>query len=921
MNVVEDFLMHYGTKRHSGRYPWGSGDNPYQHSGDFLSRVETLRKEGWSETPENIMKEFGISTGEYRIAKSQAKAERAAMRYETAKAMKGDGYTNDQIAEKLGLPGESSVRLLLDEGAQMRRTKARATADTLKKYVDEHGMTDVGIGVEQELGVSREKLKEALTILEMEGYAVYGGGIPQVTNPGKQSNQMVLCPPGTEAKDIYNFENVHMYNGDRSRDGGKTFEKPFKYPESMDSKRLQVVYAEEGGTDRDGLIELRRGVQDLSLGDSVYSQVRILVDGTHYLKGMAVYADDLPDGVDVRFNTNKSKGTPVINPDPKGKSVLKPITGDPDNPFGAAIKENGGQSYYEDAKGEKHLSLINKTREEGEWTKYRDKLPSQFLSKQSYSMVKKQLDLAVADKKLEFETYLELTNPAVKRNLLSSFAEDCDSTAEHLNAAALPGQKWHVILPVPSMKSTEVYAPQYENGTKVALVRYPHGGTFEIPILTVNNKNKAAKAMIGTDSTDAICINHDVAMRLSGADFDGDTAMVIPTHDPEGKVRVTNREPLPGLVNGFDPDLDFGEHPGMKYMSKGAVQREMGQITNLIADMTLIGASDSELERAVKHSMVVIDAYKHKYDYKKSEREFGIAELRKKYQGHIDPETGRERGGAGTIITRAKSQTSVPERKGQPKINQKGKDWYDPNRPEGALIYQQSGRTKTTVLKDGTVKEEPKLVKSTRMAETDDAMTLVSDYREPRELLYANYANSMKALANSARLELVTTERLKYDASAAKEYAPEVEHLTSQLRQAKSNAPKEREAQRIANSKVEAKKQDNPEMTKKEIKKASQQALTEARVAVGAKRWPIDISPREWEAIQKGAISDSMLTEILRFADGEQVRSYATPFEHNELSPARKAKIKAMSKSTYTIAEIAAAVGASPATVSKYLGE
>lgn len=26
------FLIHYGTPRHSGRYPWGSGKDPYQSS-------------------------------------------------------------------------------------------------------------------------------------------------------------------------------------------------------------------------------------------------------------------------------------------------------------------------------------------------------------------------------------------------------------------------------------------------------------------------------------------------------------------------------------------------------------------------------------------------------------------------------------------------------------------------------------------------------------------------------------------------------------------------------------------------------------------------------------------------------------------------------------------------------------------------
>ena len=48
--VALDILMHVGIKRRSGRYPWGSGDNPYQHSGDFLSRVEELRNQKYTFT-------------------------------------------------------------------------------------------------------------------------------------------------------------------------------------------------------------------------------------------------------------------------------------------------------------------------------------------------------------------------------------------------------------------------------------------------------------------------------------------------------------------------------------------------------------------------------------------------------------------------------------------------------------------------------------------------------------------------------------------------------------------------------------------------------------------------------------------------------------------------------------------------------
>lgn len=326
----------------------------------------------------------------------------------------------------------------------------------------------------------------------MEGYPVYGGRVDQITNPGKKTTLRVICPPGTEHKEIYDFENINSLKDYVSHDDGETFDPKFVYPKSMDSKRLQIRYSEDGGELKDGVVEIRRGVDDLSLGESHYAQVRILVDGSHYIKGMAVYSDDLPDGVDVMFNTNKKKGTPKMD-------VLKPIKDDPDNPFGSLIKEGvndpdnptsvkGGQSYYYDKNGKKQLSLINKRAEEGDWGEWADKLPSQFLSKQSRTLIKKQLNLAAADKQSEFDEICSLTNPTVKKALLKSFADDCDAAAVHLQAAALPRQKYQVILPLTSIKDNEVYAPNYKNGETVALVRYPHGGTFEIPVLTVNNK-------------------------------------------------------------------------------------------------------------------------------------------------------------------------------------------------------------------------------------------------------------------------------------------------------------------------------------------------------------------------------------------------------------------------------------------------
>lgn len=929
-HIAEDILMHYGMPRRSGRYPWGSGDDPYQHgSRDFLGRIEELKKQGWTETPENIHKEFGLTTSQYRTEKALAKNERRALNVATAKSLKEDGLGDSEIGRRMGV-NESTVRSWLNQESETRMNQAKKTSDFIKKQIDEKGFIDVGSGVERELNISRERLNQSLELLEREGYPVYGGRIPQATNKGKFTTVKVVCPPGTEHKDIYeafNNNKVKSLNEYTSHDGGDTFDK-YVPPKSFDSKRLKIRYAEEGGVDKDGVIEIRRGVDDLSLGNSRYAQVRILVDGTHYLKGMAVYSDDMPDGVDVIFNTNKSKGTPALGS--KNNTVLKTIKDDPDNPFGALIKA-GGQSYYIDKDGKRQLSPINKTREQGDWDEWQDALPSQFLSKQSRSLAKKQLDLAAADKMAEYDEICSLTNPTVKKHLLKSFSDDCDAAAVHLKAAALPGQKYHVIIPINSLNDNEVYAPGYEAGTKLALVRYPHGGTFEIPILTVNNKNPDGKKIIGPTSIDAIGINKNIADRLSGADFDGDTVMCIPTHDKSGKVKIVSTPELKGL-KGFDPKLKYAyskediESGSAKIMKN--TQTEMGIISNLITDMTLQGASNDELAAAVRHSMVVIDAEKHKLNYKQSEIDNNISALKKTYQRHVDADGNVRAGGASTLISRAKGETAIIKRQGTPQINIKGKSWYDPNKPEGALIYKTADDATYEVTKinkrtgEKTTVTKYRTQKSTKMAETDDAYTLVSDLNTPMERLYADYANKMKSLANQARKEMVSTGKIKYDASAKAAYQKEVDSLESKLNIALLNAPRERLAQLRANAEVNAKKQNDPDMKPGDIKKASQQALTKYRNEVGSvarSKRSITITDREWEAIQAGAISESKLIKILNNTDIDVLREKATPKTRNTVSQAQINRIKALSASNYTLAEISKKLGLPTSTVADHL--
>ena len=890
----DDILMHYGVKRRSGRYPWGSGDNPFQHGGDFLSRVEELQSQGKSE--KEIAEELKMSTTDLRMQVRVAKHERRMVLADRAKSLREEGKTLDEIAKIMGYNNDSSVRALLNENTATNKNKARQTAERLKQELAEKGALDVGSGAERELGVSSGVLQEALFILETEGYNRFGVGVPQVNNPKNRTITPIISVPDIDQRQVYQDLSLVKSVGEyHSTDGGETWDKR-EYPASISSDRVKIRYAEEGGLAKDGVIELRRGVPDLDLGASHYAQVRIMVDGTHYLKGMAMYSEDMPDGVDIIFNTNKRSGTPKLD-------VLKKIQNDPDNPFGAFIKA-GGQSHYIAEDGTEKLSAINKLKEEGDWDKMSKNLSSQFLSKQPIKLIQTQLDLTYADAEDEFSEICSLTNPTVKKKLLMDFADECDSAVVHLKAAALPRQSTQVILPLTAMKETEIYAPNYRDGEKVALVRYPHGGTFEIPILTVNNKNKPAISILGPRTRDAVGINAKVAERLSGADFDGDQVVVIPTG---GRVNIKSTPALAGLKD-FDAKVEYSTEgkTGIRLLSKEATQIEMGKISNLITDMTLKGAPESDIVKAVKHSMVVIDAAKHKLDYKRSEQENDIATLRKKWQGYTD-ENGKERGGASTLLSRRKQDVEVPERQGSGRIDKQ----------TGKVIYKESGRTYL----DAKGREVQATTKIKLLDKTDDIRTLSSGTLV--EDAYADYANKMKALANRARLEYVATPTLARSASAARTYQPEVDRLTSALRLAQLNAPREREAQRIANARVKAKVDANNITDKDEISKIRRAAISDARIETGAsgKGTRITISDGEWEAIQAGAISDTTLKEILRYADPDVVRERATPRTRTEVSEARANRIRAMANSGHTNAEIADALGISPSAVSRILNE
>ena len=307
--------------------------------------------------------------------------------------------------------------------------------------------------------------------------------------------------------------------------------------------------------------------------------------------------------------------------------------------------------------------------------------------------------------------------------------------------------------------------------------------------------------------------------------------------------------------------------------------------------------------------MVVIDAEKHNLNYKQSAIDHGIAALKLKYQGGTNK-------GASTIISRTTSEVRVDNRREiiDPKTGQKSYlypgDTYQTSRGEVKIF-----KGETYVDKKGVL--VPRQIKSTKGAEAKDAFDLSSG--TAIESVYATHANQLKTLANEARKEAMATEPISYSPSAKKAYAHEVESLRSKLSIAIQNKPMERQAQILADSIVKKKKEANPGMDSSDLKKIKGQALAEARARSGASKQLVDIEPKEWAAIQAGAISNNTLTQILLNTDIDKVKQYAMPRTTTGIPPAKLARAKQMIANGHTQADVADALGISLSTLSKNL--
>lgn len=879
----EDYLAHYGTPRHSGRYPWGSGGNEAKQTRNqsLLDSIQSMKDDGLDE--KTIAAGLGMSIKELRAAKSNAKAELKAAAISQMTRLRDKGVSTTEIAKRMGFP-EPTVRSYLAPGAKDKLDKTQTVSRLLKDEVDKKEIIDIGAGVANRIGVSQTRFDNAVALLKDKGYKVWNIPQPQVLS-GHDTKQKVLTSGKfkTQRDAFLRRDDVKQIGTFVHEDGITTY--GLEPAMIINPKRVGVVYGEEGKK-ADGVIYVRPGVEDVSLGGKLYAQVRIRVGDKHYLKGMAVYKDDLPDGVDLQFNTPKKDTGDKLD-------AFKPLDlvdgkVDDKNPFNAYIAKQIGPETVGHV-----TSAMNIVNEEGRWAEWSRTLSSQFLSKQKPRLAKQQLDMTLERREQDFDALMKLTNPTVRKKMLEDFAANTDTAAVHLKAAQLPRQAVHVILPINSMKPNEAYAPNFDNGDTVVLIRHPHGGPFEIPRLVVNNKNPDAIAALGHDATDAIGIHSSVADQLSGADFDGDTVLVI----PDNNGRIKSSPMLEGLKD-FDPVAAYPGHPEMRVMRN--TQAQMGEISNLITDMSLKGASPEKLARAVRHSMVVIDAENKKLNYRESAKVNGIAALKAEYQK--DPVTGR--GGAATLISRKKSDVPVDEIRPR-----RQRDGGPVDKATGALVFEPTGRTR--INKEGV--RVPRRTIRPALATVDDAHDLSSG--TPMEELYADHSNKLKALANKARLAALNTPPAKQVDSARKTYANEVASLEASLDLANRNRPLERQAHIIARANIKLKTQGKPKLEKDDYNKIARQALTEARARIGASSHRIKISDREWDAIQAGAISNHKLQQILTYADEDQVRDHATPKSALLMTPTKTRRAQSMKDLGYTENQIAHQLGVSLTTL------
>ena len=260
----DSYLMHYGTPRHSGRYPWGSGEHPYQGE-NFYTATKKLKDSGLSEV--EIAKLYGMSTTEYRKRRSLAKTEHKEKLRALNAQLEQEGLNRSERARKLGV-NESTVRSWENENSIKREQIVSSTKEVLERNIAEKKYIDVGDGVASGMGITKNRLDTAVQAMVDDGYELHNIKVEQVNNPGKFTTVAVLCEPGTTKKQLYEHSHeIGLVNEKFDNSHGLT-SLGMKPPKSISGKKVQVVTLQEGGADKDGLIEIRRGAKGLDMGNA-----------------------------------------------------------------------------------------------------------------------------------------------------------------------------------------------------------------------------------------------------------------------------------------------------------------------------------------------------------------------------------------------------------------------------------------------------------------------------------------------------------------------------------------------------------------------------------------------------------------------------------------------------------------------------
>jgi len=841
----KNYLIHYGTKRHSGRYPWGSGGN---ESGT-TKQIQELLNKGYSY--KDIANKLGTTASEIKSYISYSKTQETNHMIHQIAAKKQHGYSNVEIAKQLGV-SEGLVRYYSNKQISEKKAASNERVDkvskSLESILDKHIGVDVGTGVNVNLNLTNSEMNKVIVGLKDKGYKVEMINVPDPTNRAITVLHQILTKESVTGRDLHQSIN-DIVSVNVKANKVSTGTKPI----SISKTRVAIKH----DPSKDGMIYIRPGVKDIFIPvGKTYCQARILVGENKYLKGMAVYSDDIPKGKDVQFFHSKATDSKALKDIEKGINI-----------FGSNVyqyEKNGVQSAI-NVVGSKPGAGV-----EGYWDGWNSarNLSTQFLAKQPPKAITERIRATKLDLAKELKDINSISNPTIKSWALENFSLALDKKAASMDVSAFPRQSNKVIFGI-DIKDNEVYAPTYNSGETIALVRYPHAGTFEIPVLKVNNNNPSGRKILG-NAIDAIGISAKSAAQLSGADYDGDTVIAIPAK----YVKAT--APVKSLID-FDPRKAYPNGPTTPRITEKQKQEKMGEITNLISDATIRGASVSELTRLVKHSMVVIDSYKHNLDYKQSEIDNDIASLKKKYRQ------------TASIISDAKSPAYVNR---ELDTSAKGRSYSLPIDSKGNIVYKESTtkRYKSKVDKISLIDNPEKHYTSSNGVESS----------------YASYSEHLKNMARSARLQSAKVSKAySVNEAAAKEYKNEIASISYKLGQFERS----KAAERQVNRKTLAKSAKSDDTTKAE------QIRANYRKQYGVA--PLQLTKREAEALAKGALPKSTVVKALKAFKGLNYSSFTKSTQAT--TKLQASNVKRYKNLGYNYSEIANILGISVDRVKQYL--